>query len=81
MACWDEPEIPAEYENYLQGYEVTLLADGEFVIRYNDVWGTEQDMADDMGRENTKEYSFSVRAVSNTPSKIFHSETVYADAA
>ncbi|MBS5117645.1 MAG: hypothetical protein KHZ10_07140 [Clostridium sp.] len=79
VACWDEPEIPAENENYLQGYEVTLLADGEFVIRYNDVWGTEQDMADDMGRENTKEYSFSVRAISNTPSKVFHGEMAYAD--
>lgn len=30
-------------------------------------------------KEGAKEYSFSVRAVSNTPSKIFHSETVYAD--
>lgn len=79
VACWDEPEIPAENENYLQGYEVTLLADGEFVIRYNDVWGTEQDMADDMGRENTKEYSFSVCAISNTPSKVFHGEMAYAD--
>ena len=80
IARWDEPEIPAEYENYLQGYEVTLLADGESVIRYNGVWGTEHDMADDMGRENTKEYSFSVRAISNTPSKVFHGEMAYADA-
>ena len=79
VACWDAPEIPAEYENYLRGYEVSLLADGNIVIIYTNVQTTHQDLADDMTKEGTKEYSFSVRAVSNTPSKIFHSETVYAD--
>lgn len=27
-ACWDAPEIPAEYASYFKGYEVYLLADG-----------------------------------------------------
>ena len=46
---------------------------------YSNVQNTSQDLADNMTKEGAKEYSFSVRAVSNTPSKIFHSETVYAD--
>lgn len=79
VACWDAPEIPAEYENYLRGYEVSLLADGNIVIIYTNVQTTHQDLADDMTKEGTKEYSFSVRAISNTPSKVFHGEMAYAD--
>ena len=78
-ACWDAPEIPAEYASYFKGYEVYLLADGQSWSGYSNVQNTSQDLADNMTKEGAKEYSFSVRAVSNTPSKIFHSETVYAD--
>lgn len=79
VACWDALEIPAEYESYFRGYEVYLLADGQSWHGYTNVQSTSQDLADDMTKEGTKEYSFSVRAISNTPSKIFHSETVYVD--
>ena len=79
VAHWDAPEIPAEYENYLRGYEVSLLADGKMVIRHNSVSRTEWDLADDMTKEGTKEYSFSIRAISNTPSKVFHGAMAYAD--
>ena len=75
-ACWDAPEIPAEYASYFKGYEVYLLADGQSWSGYSNVQNTSQDLADNMTKEGAKEYSFSVRAVSNTPSKIFHSETV-----
>ena len=78
-ACWDAPEIPAEYASYFKGYEVYLLADSQSWSGYSNVQNTSQDLADNMTKEGAKEYSFSVRAVSNTPSKIFHSETVYAD--
>ena len=78
-ACWDAPEIPAEYASYFKGYEVYLLADGQSWSGYSNVQNTSQDLAGNMTKEGAKEYSFSVRAVSNTPSKIFHSETVYAD--
>ena len=78
-ACWDAPEIPAEYASYFKGYEVYLLADGQSWSGYSNVQNTSQDLADNMTKEGAKEYSFSVRAVSNTPSKIFHGEMAYAD--
>lgn len=79
VARWDSLEIPAEYENYLKGYEISLLADGKVVYVRAGIPDIELDLTDYMTLEGTKEYSFSVRVISNTPSKVFHGEMAYAD--
>ena len=76
--CWDEPEIPAEYAPYLKAYEVTIFADGKDVVTHNGTF-PDFDNAEWMEREGVKEWTFSVRTISNTPSKIFHSKMVYSD--
>ena len=76
--CWDEPEIPAEYAPYLKAYEVSIFADGKEVVTHNGVY-PDFDTAEWMEEEDVKEWTFSVRAISNTPSKIFHSEMAYSD--
>ena len=76
--CWDEPEIPAEYAPYLKAYEVTIFADGKDVVTHNGTF-PDFDNAEWMEREGVKEWTFSVRTISNTPSKIFHSEMAYSD--
>ena len=76
--CWDEPEIPAEYAPYLKAYEVSIFADGKEVVIHHGVY-PDFDTAEWMEEEDVKEWTFSVRAISNTPSKIFHSEMAYSD--
>lgn len=84
-ACWNIPEIPAESEPYLKGWEVELLADGEARVILTNVQGSSYDLAswmtDDSDPENAgvKEWTFNVRAVSNTPSVVFHSSKTYGD--
>ena len=75
---WDEPEIPAEYEQYLNGYEVTVYGDGEFIIGHNSI-DPGYDNAEWMEEDDVSQWTFSVRAISNTPSVIFHGETVEGD--
>lgn len=77
---WDEPEIPAEYEQYLNGYEVTVYGDGEFIIGHNSI-DPGYDNAEWMEEDDVSQWTFSVRAISNTPSVIFHGETVEGDSA
>ena len=76
--CWDEPEIPAEYDSYLKGYEVRIFGDERELVVHHNVFPN-YDTADDMEDPDVKEWTFSVRAISNTPSKIFHSEMAYSD--
>ena len=76
--CWDEPEIPAEYDSYLKGYEVRIFGDERELVVHHNVFPN-YDTADDMEDPYVKEWTFSVRAISNTPSKIFHSEMAYSD--
>lgn len=71
-ACWDALEIPEEYQSYLLGYDVVLYADGNKRVTHHNIRKTSMDQADYMDVEGAKEYTFSVRAISNTPSVIFH---------
>lgn len=79
---WDAPEIPSEYEQYLSGYEVYLYGDGASKHGYLSTGKTSLslDYKEYMNDEDVEEYTFSVRAISNTPSVIFHGELVYSDA-
>lgn len=74
--CWDAPEIPEKYQSYLLGYDVELYADGKRHVTHHNVRGTSQDQTEWMDVEGAKEYTFSVRTLSNTPSVIFHGDVV-----
>ncbi|MEY8394824.1 hypothetical protein AALB64_08350 [Lachnospiraceae bacterium 45-P1] len=74
--CWDAPEIPTEYQDYFYGYEVSVYADGELYVTHDAVRETSYDQAKWMDREGVEEYTFALRMISNTPSKIFHGEQV-----
>lgn len=74
--CWDEPKISGEYQSCLFGYEVSIYGDGQLLVTHNGVRGTSYDQTEWMDREGVEKYTFAVRTLSNTPSKIFHSELV-----
>lgn len=81
VTCWDAPEIPEQYAQYLDGYEVSLIGDGYVLVTHNSVGKNtcSFDNAEFMDDEDVKEYTFSVRAISNTPSVIFHGDMAYSD--
>lgn len=72
---WDEPEIPAEYQQYLNGYEVTIYGDGREIVIHSSIF-PDYDNAEWMEEDDVSQWTFSVRAISNTPSVIFHGEMV-----
>lgn len=76
VTCWDKAEIPAEYQPYFYGYEVRIYGDGELLVTHNGIRDTSYDEAEWMKEEDIKEYTFAVRTISNTPSKVFHGELV-----
>lgn len=76
VTCWDEAEIPSEYQPYFFGYEVRIYGDGELLVTHNGIRSTSYDEVEWMNKEDVKEYTFAVRTISNTPSKIFHGELV-----
>ena len=79
-ACWDAPSDDLSMANweYLKGYEVRLLADGKIAHTHSGVRDEFIDLAEDM-KVPDAEYTFSVRVISNTPSKIYNSSTVEGD--
>ena len=75
MPCWD---APAENAEYVKGYNIGLYADGDRITGGN----CTPTLSYDFSRYITDpsvEYTFSVRVISNTPSKFYHGETIFCE--
>ena len=74
-ACWN---APAENAEYVKGYNYGLYADGDRITGGN----CTPQLSYDFSRYITDpdvEYTFSVRVISNTPSKFYHGETIFCE--
>ena len=80
VSLWDAPTdaVSEEYAEYLAGYEIELYADGEPLVGHNCISGLEFDEVDWMTEEGAV-YTFAIRAISNTPSVIYHGPWVTAE--
>lgn len=77
---WDEPSdaLSAEYSEYIAGYEIALYVDGECDWVLDNEEAPKMNAAEYMETEGA-EYTFRISTISNTPSKIYHSEAVFGD--